>query len=370
MNITTISHTLYTEAAQFLSICYRELGRSDGELQARLESVMDEINIRGTYTHTAAELEHGAKLAWRNSNKCIGRLFWDTLTVVDARETITEEAFAEMLFSHIEKATDGGSIRPYITIFAPLIDQHATTSGPRIWNHQFIRYAGYQADDGVVIGDPSSILFTKFCESLGWQSAGTPFDVLPLVFQLPGHAPALRKIPERFLLEVPIRHAGYPDFDKHEVKWYAVPFLSDMTLEIGGIHYSAAPFNGWYMGTEIGARNLADENRYNLLPAMARAMGQEISKSNPLWKDRALVELNAAVLDSFRERGVTIVDHHTAALQFGRFEKNEHNAGRELTGRWSWLVPPLSPATTAIFHSSYNDTEHAPRFYARETCLP
>ena len=63
-------------------------------------------------------------------------------------------------------------------------------------------------------------------------------------------------------------------------------------LEIGGIMYTAAPFNGWYMGTEIGARNLADEGRYNKLPLIAKLMGQDTSSETTLWRDRALVELN------------------------------------------------------------------------------
>jgi nitric oxide synthase oxygenase domain/subunit len=37
-----------------------------------------------------------------------------------------------------------------------------------------------------------------------------------------------------------------------------------MMLECGGIQFTAAPFNGWYMGTEIG-RDLADINRFNKL---------------------------------------------------------------------------------------------------------
>jgi nitric-oxide synthase len=365
MNETLINHTLFHEASSFIAICYRELGRTDAELRVRLEAIRHEIAHRGTYTHEADELTYGAKLAWRNSNKCIGRLFWDTLTVVDAREATTEEAFAGALFSHMEAATNGGAIRPLITVFAPQSRADSPASGPLIRNHQLVRYAGYEAVDGTVTGDPASVAFTRACLSMGWQGPGTAFDVLPIVFQLPGREPVMYDIPERLLLEVPIRHSLYPAFDELGVKWYAVPFLSDMTLEIGGIHYPAAPFNGWYMGTEIGARNLADEQRYDLLPAMARAMGQDMSKSNPLWKDRALVELNAAVLDSYRAMGVTIVDHHTAALQFGRFEKNETKEGRETTGRWSWLVPPLSPATTSIFHASYNDTEYSPRFYAK-----
>ena len=38
-----------------------------------------------------------------------------------------------------------------------------------------------------------------------------------------------------------------------------------MMLDLGGIEFTAIPFNGWYMGTEIG-RDLADINRYNKLP--------------------------------------------------------------------------------------------------------
>jgi len=37
-----------------------------------------------------------------------------------------------------------------------------------------------------------------------------------------------------------------------------------MTFDIGGVIFPAAPFNGWYMGTEI-ARNLGDTARYNIL---------------------------------------------------------------------------------------------------------
>jgi hypothetical protein len=41
----------------------------------------------------------------------------------------------------------------------------------------------------------------------------------------------------------------------------------------GGVQYTAAPFNGWYMVTEIGARNFGDIARYNLLPMVAQKLG-------------------------------------------------------------------------------------------------
>jgi nitric-oxide synthase len=46
-----------------------------------------------------------------------------------------------------------------------------------------------------------------------------------------------------------------------------------MKLEIGGIEFTACPFNGWYMVTEIG-RNLADTNRYNKLPVYIKIKAQ------------------------------------------------------------------------------------------------
>jgi len=136
-----------------------------------------------------------------------------------------------------------------------------------------------------------------------------------------------------------------------------------MYLEIGGIRYTAAPFNGWYMETEIGARNFADDYRYNMLPKVASCMGLDVSTNTSLWKDKALIELNIAVLHSYKKAGVSIVDHHTAAQQFKLFEQKEKQLCRHITGDWTWLIPPLSPATTHIFHNVYNNTIVTPNFF-------
>jgi nitric-oxide synthase len=44
------------------------------------------------------------------------------------------------------------------------------------------------------------------------------------------------------------------------LQWYAVPAVSCLELCVGGLTYTAAPFNGWYADTEI-VRNLTDESR-------------------------------------------------------------------------------------------------------------
>ncbi|MGZ9583157.1 nitric oxide synthase oxygenase [Paenibacillus marinisediminis] len=348
---------LIDEAKAFIHTCYNELGKSIAEMERRIEQVTNDILTTGTYTHTHEELEYGAKLAWRNNSRCIGRLFWKTLKLLDARELNTEESIVEALFQHIEYATNQGRIRPTITIFAPETDHHRI----RIWNHQLIRYAGYETEHGI-IGDPASVLFTKQCQELGWQGEGTSFDILPLVVQIDQREPKWFSIPKELVLEVPISHPRIESFDELKLKWYGVPIISDMLLEIGGLRYTAAPFNGWYMVTEIASRNLADEHRYNALPAIARELGLDTLKKSTFWKDRAMLELNEAVYESFRKHNVSIVDHHSAAEQFMKFEEQEHEQGREVNARWSWLIPPLSPSATPIWHKRFQEFAVSPNY--------
>ncbi|SFC53783.1 nitric-oxide synthase [Bacillus sp. OV322] len=357
---------LLHEAEAFIKSSYEELGKSEEEIQGRITEVRAAIEEDGFYEHTFEELEYGARLAWRNSNRCIGRLFWESLNVFDQRELIAAGDINDALQKHIEFATNGGAIRPSISIFKPAKERE---NGVRIHNHQLIRYAGYETEQGI-LGDPASIPFTKQCLDLGWKGGNTHFDVLPIVISAGGCSPELFEIPRSLIKEVDVTHPEYLWFEDLGLKWYGVPIISDMRLEIGGISYPAAPFNGWYMGTEIGARNLADADRYNMLPRVADLMGLDTKRNNTLWKDRALMELNAAVLHSFKKAGVSIVDHHTAANQFKLFEEREKAKEREMTGDWTWLIPPVSPAATHIFHQSYKNEIKTPNyFYQNKTDL-
>lgn len=318
-----------------------------------VEERLHQMKNAGAVSYTSEEIDYAMKLAWRNSNKCIGRLFWKSLHTFDRRDLKMPQAIYAALIEHIDYATNGGKIRSTISVFDPSV---------RIWNHQLIRYAGYETTTGI-IGDPASVEFTKKCLALGWQGGNGRFDVLPLVIQVGDDAPVVFDIPPVHILEVPLRHPTLEWFSELGLKWYAVPMISDMKVNVGGIEFKSVPFNGWYMGTEIGARNLADENRYNMLPTIAEKMGLDTTKNASLWKDYALVELNRAVLYSYKEDGVSIVDHHTAVEQFLLFEKQEQQAGRSVTGNWVWLVPPLSPATADIYHRTLDNTKKKP-FYS------
>lgn len=347
-------------AREYLELFYAE-NPGAGSMRPRLREVRAEIERTGTYTHTLDELTFGARAAWRNSGRCIGRLYWRSLRVRDRRRVSTAEGVAVECVNHLRAAVSGRRIRPTITVFAP---DRPGAPGPRIWNEQLIRYAGYQMDDGSVVGDPRYAGFTTMARELGWRGGpGTPFDVLPLVISMgDGAPPLLCGVPGDAVLEVPLSHPRYPWFERLGLRWHAVPAISSMCLEIGGICYRAAPFNGWYMGTEIGARNLADSDRYNLMPVIAAHLGLDTRDDRSLWRDRALVELNLAVLHSFDRAGVTVADHHTESRRFLAHLEREERAGRVCPADWSWIVPPISASATPVFHRYYDDVELSPNF--------
>ena len=71
-------------AEEFLALYHAECPDA-GPIRPRVEEVRAQIERSGTYAHTAAELTFGARAAWRNSSRCIGRLYWRSLRVRDRR---------------------------------------------------------------------------------------------------------------------------------------------------------------------------------------------------------------------------------------------------------------------------------------------
>ena len=337
---------------------------SELEMEDRLTAISKEIEETGTYTHTPEELEFGVQWAWRASNRCIGRHMWRSLKVQDCRETKDHQGVVDALNQHLDTAWQGGAIQSVITVFAPRTPGQPNQADPvRIANHQLLRYAGFEQEDGTVLGDPHSVEFTRKMLENGWsperKSAYTPLpwsiwiddEECAPVDPFAGH-------PERFP-EVDITHPDYPGIDAMRLRWYAIPVISEMALVIGGITYPCAPFNGWYMGTEIAARNFCDSERYDLLETIALAMGLDTSSQRTLWKDHALIAINQAVLHSFDLAGFRIGDHHELGAQFERFCKIEDKAGRQLRGDWSWLTPPVSGSLSPQFHRDFDNTVEA-----------
>lgn len=321
--------------------------------EQRVSTVRTAIRAEGTYCQTSEELLVAARLAWRNHSRCVGRAIWHTLELRDARHVRTTEAIAAECISHLRHSTNGGKLRPTITVFAD------PTNGPSVTivNRQLIAYAGYRRA-GECIGDPANVDLTDLAVELGWTPRHGRFDVLPLMLDVDGVL-SWHELPEDAILRVPLAHPDYPQIGRLGLSWHANPAVSNMVLAAGGLRYPAAPFSGWYVATEISARDLIDEDRYNLLGLIADALGLRRGRSD-LWKDRAMVIITEAVLHSYALAGVTITDHHRVGRQFANYVTREEHCGREVPTDWSWVNPPMSASAVPTFHRLFDDPQPVP----------
>ncbi|WP_063741249.1 nitric oxide synthase oxygenase [Saccharothrix syringae] len=277
-----------------------------GPVGPRLAQVRDEVAATGTYRHTADELSYGARIALRDSGWCTSGVPWRRLKVRDLRGLRNAAAVAGECAEHLRLACHDGGIRPLVTVFAP---DTPTAPGPCVWNEQLVRYAGYA--DG--LGDRRYTAFTEAVRGMGWRPPAEPgrFDVLPLVVETAHEGAQLFTVPPEVVREVRLEHPDLPWFGDLGLRWHAVPVISNMRLCVGGVTYPAAPFNSWFVGSEIGTRSLADEHACGAAREVAEALGLDTTTERSLWRDRAAVELNRAVLHSFDLARVTITDHHS-----------------------------------------------------------
>lgn len=354
------AHERQTEAKMFFDLYFAENDTCELERKRRLSDVNRQFKLTGTYVHTPQELAFGARVAWRNHARCIGRLYWRSLEIRDRRDVTDPDAIATEVTDHMRRALSGGKIRSVITVFAPVTPKALPA---HIGADQITRYAGHLQRSGAVIGDRRNVEATREAEASGWRGTGSAFDILPLpIITATGHR-VYRTVPSDVIKHIPLAHPGYPAFTDLNLEWYAVPCISGMILTIGGIDYPCAPFNGFYMGTEIASRNLADPWRYDLLKPAAASFGLDPYGADPLWRDRALTELNAAVIHSYKMAGVTLLDHHTAGRDFMKFRAEEAAQGRKLHAEWSWIVPPQASASSPPFHISMDDEAAVPNYY-------
>jgi nitric oxide synthase oxygenase domain/subunit len=102
------------------------------------------------------------------------------------------------------------------------------------------------------------------------------------------------EVPPEFARQVLIEHPRYPEVEKLKLKWCVVSTVTGFTLDLGGIKYSAMPFNGWFMNTEIG-RDLVDSYRMDKGLEIAEAMQLDTSSETTMWRDQMWLLLNEAV---------------------------------------------------------------------------
>lgn len=303
-------------ATEYMEQMKAEFEWSDGTFQNRMTEVEQEIAGTGTYTHTSEELEMGARLAWRNSAKCIGkypqhlcchcklnflfllllprsgRISWNTLQVRDCRHLNTPEEIFEDVHEHLRIATAGTNIQSVMTVFKPRSEKEAF--GVRFWTSQYVRYAGYKDEEtGKILGDPANLEITEWLLEKNYWTPPEPktrFDVLPLVVKVPGRKkPYIHQLPAECVFEVPIEHPTRPEITALGYRWGTVPAISDFKMDLGGVWYQNMPFNGWFLSTEI-VRNLME--RYDAGPEVAKAIGLD-TNVDPMWRQHVAIEVCA-----------------------------------------------------------------------------
>uniref|UniRef100_A0A8C9M7U4 Nitric oxide synthase 3 n=1 Tax=Panthera tigris altaica TaxID=74533 RepID=A0A8C9M7U4_PANTA len=331
---------LLSQARDFINQYYSSIKRSGSQ-----------AHEQSTYQLRESELVFGAKQAWRNAPRCVGRIQWGKLQVFDARDCNSAQEMFTYICNHIKYATNRGNLRSAITVFP----QRAPGRGDfRIWNSQLVRYAGYRQQDAPVRGDPANVEITELCIQHGWTPGNGRFDVLPLLLQAPDEPPELFALPPELVLEVPLEHPTLEWFAALGLPWYALPAGRNMLLEMGGAE-SRANFGGSGT-TSLGQRNAC-------VLDVAVCMDLDTRTTSSLWKDKAAVEINLAVLHSYQLAKVTIVDHHAATASFMKHLENEQKARGGCPADWAWIVPPISGSLTPVFHQEMVNYVLSPAFH-------
>lgn len=317
----------------------------------RLREVRTELHRTGDYTHTPAELTWAARVSWRNADRCVGRAYWQGLRVRDRRAVDDPAGIAAETAEHARVSFNNGHVRPTMTVLGPTAPG---TAGPRILNEQLIRYAG----------DPRYRPLRDLATDLGWRWDGDRWAVLPLLVcgSRGGRrtGPVVLPVPPDAVVEVGLEHPCLPWLAELDLRWHALPIITDMRLEAGGKWY-LVPFGGWYVETEISARNLADPDRLDLLPLIASRLGLDRSQAWTDWRNAATVALNQAVLWSFARDGIRISHHHTEAERLLEHLAREGRAGRAWQENvdWSWVNLP-SATPTPTYHRYYRHQPELP----------
>jgi hemoglobin-like flavoprotein len=221
------------DAQKFLRQMAQELEWSSEQLSARLVTVSESIQQSGFYEHTTAEIEYGARVAWRNSAKCVGRISWNLLTLRDARHVTTGAQFFKECIDHLALATGKANMEAVLTMFPAR--RPGQRWGWRVWNSQLVRFAGYVMPDKSVLGDPANVSLTERIIRLGWTPPETKgmFDVLPVVLEIEEHPePYLYQFPASSTLLVDITHPDKIEFADLGLRWCAVPTISCFNLRL------------------------------------------------------------------------------------------------------------------------------------------
>lgn len=95
---------------------------------------------------------------------------------------------------------------------------------------------------------------------------------------------------------------------------------------------------------------------------MAKCLGIDSSSNTTMWQDKVRLIANEAVLWSFNQSAVTIVDHFSQAEQFMTFFRDEMKTRGGCPSDWVWINPPQSSSMTEVFHQEMLNYQLRPSF--------
>ena len=101
---------------------------------------------------------------------------------------------------------------------------------------------------------------------------------------------------------------------------------------------------------------------------VGQKMGLDTGNLSSLWKDSAVLEINKAVLHSYRKEGVTVWDHHSASESFMQFFENEMKNRGGCPADWIWLTPPMSSSVCPVFHQEMANYVLKPSYEYQVRC--
>ena len=227
---------------------------------------------------------------------------------------------------------------PMVSVFAP---DTPWRPGPRIRNDQLVRYAGY-AEPGRVLGDRRYVDFTTAVCRLGWR----PPTGRTRVRQAAAGGADRRTRGSRCsrcratsCARCRWSTRSCRGSRRSGLRWHAVPVISNC-----GCASAASPTRRRRTTACTSARRSArtcspTTPRTGSRGVIAERLGLDTTSERTLWRDRAVVELNRAVVHSFDAAGVTIkhsVDGFLPATGGGSPAGVHHLGGRAAALRPEW----------------------------------
>jgi len=184
----------------------------------------------GTYHQHMKELEYGVRAAKRNSRRCITRSEHEHLTRCDLRGVQCSREMARSVVKGMQKAFNRGHILPTVFMFPP---RAPGKCGPMIWNSQILAFAGYEQEDGSILGDPANVELTKGMKEFGWKPPmeRSRWDFLPLITMAENDSPYMMELPLELRRTVQVTHPRYAkQFRDLDLKFVVAPALSRLGL--------------------------------------------------------------------------------------------------------------------------------------------